>query len=632
MLSLVTLISTALALCLYRLYLHCTSDAKVVTRIFAAKDASDTPVDNMVDCKVNILDLPDEILISVIGLLDTDSLRNVKLTTRHFKNIADPFIFEQFNVLHGSSAARLAQCITIDRHRASWIKSLLVSTRYGEDEGLHLVPLLLSQMKNMRHLCLETPDCNSKEPEDRLNWIALQKGYEEVFSRSTIALPLSERLLPNLQTCTMHFVDDRRALYPLPKYSSIFLHPTLKSLTLSCSCTDLPHRLLARHQSKYRRRTALEHLHLEECDINASSLQVLLSFPRHLKSLTISEGVRYDDGFGERSRIHGNLEPVPLAEAITEGAGDSLEFLSLCLGYRRGQRNINIHGRFLDLTGLTNLRRLEVSKETAGNLLITRPKCDHGTYKRLPPNLETLRIFGLNPLFFPALRRRPSIPFETCLIKDKVAHGVPKLAQVIWTYEHQALDRDGAGDAARDALGDEGVLAKHIASSSKYLIGHCNRSFKILKGSHVRMTLEMKETPPRFIPPYLHPEPKPRTRVLWDSNNPPIEALSARAPVHESEEDHVPAQHEEDDEDVITMPPNIFNGLLNGNALVSSPLVLRRLTLRLAWSSVVENRFEMMLTFNNSKSKHLCNYSCNPTSLKTTTMAFAACIEVVGRD
>lgn len=239
----------------------------------------------------------------------------------------------------------------------------------------------------------------------------------------------------------LHFVDNNTELYSLSKYASIFLHPTLKSLTVSCMSTDVPQRLFQNLHNidvnDFKRSTALETLHLEECDIHPPSLELILGLPRALKSLKISEGIRYDGLFrAGSSRVHGNMKPHPFAEALVKTCKDSLESLSLSLGYFRSHHhNINHSGQHLRLHELENLKHLEVNHRTL-NLIRHRPGCDHNTWKRLPQSLETFKVFGVPLMQPPHNAQQPSIPLEPCIVRDKAHHGVPNLKTVIYSYEH----------------------------------------------------------------------------------------------------------------------------------------------------------------------------------------------------
>lgn len=468
----------------------------------------------MIEQTSRLLNLPDEILINIVGHLEYEDLLVARAVSTHLQALAEPHIYEGYKISHGRKSKRLATLIEANPKRASWLKSVLVSTRYEEDRGLWLFPDQLRQMRNLQHLVLETPDCNSKLPADRVTWVVLQEKYESILKQSTIDIPMEERVLGKLETCTMHLVDAKQSLYLLPKYSSIFLHPTLKSLRLSCACTDYPERLLT-HYRRYKRSTALEHLHLEECDVDPRSLELLLKFPKGLKSLKLSEGTRYDTSHSSRSvRIHGNLMPGTLASALTRSVGDTLETLHLHLGFRiKSAFSINLPGRALDLRSMTRLTNLSLHWDTLC-LVKTRPMCDHEVYRRLPPSITTLEVFGI-PLI--ALQDGPVVPLNACVFKHKAAHGLPILKTVVYRYEYQTANgRSSRGLITRP---NADLLNEVISAYMDALHKINDRKCRLYKKSGVRVIVEMEATPPGFIPPYLDNEEHPVVDTFWDSDD-----------------------------------------------------------------------------------------------------------------
>lgn len=148
-----------------------------------------------------LLDLPDEILISILGYLDIPSLRNAVLVCKHFNGLAEPFLYHTIEILNGLQAAALSASLYANPHRTTWIRSLLVSTKFGEDEGLNTLPPHMAEMRNLQELCLETPDCNAKFPDERVGWVNLQDRYERIFESASAVVPQSARVLPNLRKC-----------------------------------------------------------------------------------------------------------------------------------------------------------------------------------------------------------------------------------------------------------------------------------------------------------------------------------------------------------------------------------------------------------------------------------------------
>lgn len=302
----------------------------------------------------------------------------------------------------------------------------------------------------------------------------------------------------------------------------LFLHPNLRSLTISCASTDFPHRLLVSCQDDPTliKSTALEHLHLEECDILSQSLSILLSFPRRLRSLKISEGVRYDGMFTARSsRMHGNVSPGPFVEALAKHCRESLESLSLSLGYfRHGAQTINHYGQHLNLTPFEKLTRLEMDVRTV-QLVRVRPVCDHMTWKRLPPNVETIKIFGI-PLGqrppFQAIPR-PIFPFETCVVREKAKHGVRNLRNLIYSYEYYRED-DESPSLSISEDGDSVEEISQVAIAQHRLIRSCKDLQPLYRKAGVKLDIEMMVLPNGFIPPYLFPEDSPKSFMLWSSD------------------------------------------------------------------------------------------------------------------
>jgi hypothetical protein len=197
---------------------------------------------------------------------------------------------------------------------------------------------------------------------------------------------------------TLHFVDELKELCSLAKYASLFLHPTLRSLRISCASTDYPSQILPTIQgdSQFLHSTSLEKLHFEECDLLPATLALILSFPRALKSLTISEGTRYKPRNGNFIRKHGNMIPEELVEALNVQK-DTLEHLSLNLGFSlRPRQHVDDHQYHLDFSALESLRILELDSR-ASRLMAPKGRTPMG---RLPPHVETLKVFRLklNPL------------------------------------------------------------------------------------------------------------------------------------------------------------------------------------------------------------------------------------------
>lgn len=473
-----------------------------------------------------LLSLPDEILILVVSFLDFEDLLTARLTSSHLDELTQPFIYNELDISHGYKAQRIAKLIRADDRKAKWLKTVLVSTKHEDDDGLIVFPDQLRRMRNLKNLILETPDCNARPPQDRVKWLELQEQYDQIFLESGVGTPRDERLLPLLESCTMHFVDHFVSLYPLPLYKNIFVHPTLQDLTISCMCTDRPSAYS--DFEKFERTTALTSLHLEESDFHPEALSILLRLPQALKSLRLSEGVRYSSEFSEgSSRMHGNMNPGRFSQALSRSVADSLEHLSVALGHKRRQgQTITSPNSSLNLTSLHHLKFLEISLSSLG-LLISRPGCDHAIYTRLPQSIEHIRIFHI-PLL--TIRGSPAVPFEKCVFTHKKTHGLPNLQQITYCYEYQALNGSPPFLSARDQFqftgtrrSDEAYMRiSHVCKQR--VIDNNDKIYYVYKDAGVRVLIELEVMPTGFIPPYLHHEDKPVRGVIWDSDEPTFEA------------------------------------------------------------------------------------------------------------
>ena len=420
---------------------------------------------------MELLMLPEELLLSIIASIDDiTTLRHAATVCKHLNDLVEPYLYQSLTITDGSQAVMLEEAIAKRPFRGSHIRSLLASTRFTKAKGIEHLPGSLAAMRNLRELSLETPDCNQKEPGERIPWIRLQERYERIFQHSSLLLPPQTRSLPRLRSCTsifagllnslffrfladvigvgsLHFVDELKELCSLAKYASLFLHPTLRFLRISCASTDYPSQILPtiRGDTQFFHSTSLETLHLEECDLFPATLALLLCFPRALKSLIISEGTRYKPRNGHFVRKHGNMIPKELTNALNVQK-ESLEHLSLSLGFclRIGQ-HVDDPQYHLDFSAFESLRVLELDSR-ASKLMAPRGRTPMG---RLPPTVETLKIFRLrlNPL-----RDIPdsavlgptdlNMPFSTVALLRRIKDAYPKFKRLEYLMEYSA-DFDG---------------------------------------------------------------------------------------------------------------------------------------------------------------------------------------------
>lgn len=319
-------------------------------------------------------------------------------------------------------------------------------------------------------------------------------------------------------------MDAHKEIYLLSKYAMLFLHPKLQDLTVSCASTDFPKNLLSDFQGdpNLEKSTALEYLHLEECDVFGPSLAILLSFAKCLKRLKLSEGVRYTPRRGFHPRLHGNINPADLVEALSRHCGESLEWLSLSLGYTRDRHHhINQSGHHLNLSAFTNIRHLQVDMVTVF-LLVPLRYCDHNLWRRLPPRLTSLKVFDIVALMDPPFSAlgREYWPFHDCVVKEKVRHGLQHLQKLTYSFiTHAQENADPMDEQMFEQDDDEEfpeVETNAYTRTKAKLIAAAATSYPMFKRAGVSLEVVLVSLPPGYIPPYLNAEDRPVEKVIWD--------------------------------------------------------------------------------------------------------------------
>lgn len=94
----------------------------------------------------NLLEIPTEILSLVFKHLDTELLRVSALVCKYFNALSEPWLYRDIIILRGSHGFALANAFLANPERTKWVRSLLVSTKFGDDDGLHSLPPWILQV------------------------------------------------------------------------------------------------------------------------------------------------------------------------------------------------------------------------------------------------------------------------------------------------------------------------------------------------------------------------------------------------------------------------------------------------------------------------------------------------------
>jgi hypothetical protein len=162
------------------------------------------------------------------------------------------------------------------------------------------------------------------------------------------------------------------------------------------------------------------------------------------------------------------------------------------------------------------MKQLDLDVRTV-NLIRVRALCDHATWRRLPPNLETLKVFGIPLGNRPPFHARSQVwfPFDTCIATEKARHGVRLLRNLIYSYEYYRED-----DEPRLSISEDGESVEQISQvllAQRLMVGKCKELQPVFKKAAVRLEIEMVALPNGFIPPYLFTEDTPKFSTLWES-------------------------------------------------------------------------------------------------------------------
>jgi hypothetical protein len=268
----------------------------------------------------------------------------------------------------------------------------------------------------------------------------------------------------------------------LGRKAVIFLHPTLRNITLSCF--DIGDDL-GDVVSKSPEKTPLTCLVFDECNISHSGLAAVLSKPKALEKLTLGERLNHTRITGE------DLQCKPaLFLQVLRAQKDSLQYLKHIgefLWYEGWPETAIQNGLSLDF--LCNLKEMELGVESLFLLLTKR----HNT---LPSSIQKMSIlFPRNP--FANLQMPLLVDFATG------TRGVPHL-DVVMDYQY-FLPAELTEALIEDVWANE-TRVDTVTKLSPFLFNNGVKRFRIL--------LSYGTT---CIPPFLYGEPLPRRAVAWDS-------------------------------------------------------------------------------------------------------------------
>ena len=337
-----------------------------------------------------LLALVDELLLSIIDQIDSrDALCNLASTCRRFQGLTEPYIWRSLLVTHGDRAKSIAAALDLREARSDYVQELAVRYPDNDREGIQELNHFIVLMQKLKHLTIESPCPNNVEWNDAKEFDGWTKiDYATLLEASVYPRNGIEPTLSMLQSLTLHGHGPGERKFTFGRCAVVFLHPTIKRLTISCTNFDakITHGEIT---EKQRRSTPLKSLTLIECNVNVNFLDVVLSLPKALKELDIGERLHVFPGcLPNTDNTTRTSQPTFLTALMRQA--DSLEHLSHIAGatHYLPSKYPSLESSSPLLRNLTSLRTLSLGIET---MLLTHIQQDD-----YPPSLQSLKIMDVS--------------------------------------------------------------------------------------------------------------------------------------------------------------------------------------------------------------------------------------------
>ena len=300
-----------------------------------------------------------------------------------------------------------------------------------------------------------------------------------------------------------HGPDDRK--FDLDnRLASVFYHPTLRDLTISClNVKNKDMESTIKSFGKERKSTALRSLTFIECNIDIDTLYSILSMPKALKQLSIGERLHTFEGARPSMDPSQRTASKRFLPALQQQAGslEKLTHIGGSLAYLPG-RETDPEGA-QKLRSFTSLQHLELGFESHLYYYLR----DNG----FPPSLKYLKMLdnaiSNNASLDPESLTRTVSNSTISLVTQRLPSTVPDDFTLHILYSHHA--------AFRHEMADQIISRFFLDRPMIYKIADI---LQIHKG---RFVISRDTFPSRtpYIPPYMHGEETPVEQVMYDSDD-----------------------------------------------------------------------------------------------------------------
>ncbi|KAJ4986530.1 hypothetical protein SVAN01_07966 [Stagonosporopsis vannaccii] len=453
--------------------------------------------------------LPAELTLAVVQQLahHRRALCALARTCRGFQALAEELLYRTIRLRSVRDLQRIIAAFVARPDRVRAVHTLKILYRWNAHLDVSLERRkafneCVAQMVSLREWHIESPYDNFKWEQGGHEWVegdmerfrqALERACSDgalETARFAADRHLSKTLrrtvgLAQLETLTIHSHGAHADFWHLDGFHCLFRHPSLRYLHVSCVTFPNTLDVLRPHAGT----TPLTTLIFDECNLEPTSLQQLLATPRRLKHLTLGENVfNVNRTVGLSPRL--SPDPAAALDAIAPVA-HSLETLThLDSKWRLNPDKHIITRRRVTGDGMRHFRALKTMECDTDSFLheavvMNPPLC--------PPNLDTLivrRHFYVAENFFDYL---PDAAIYTAL---------PSLATLELRQSAASLNKLATADYICDP---ERLRNRHAYG---FVLSQSDINFKV--------SIELGRGS-SLIPPYLHGEPVPEVKCLYDA-------------------------------------------------------------------------------------------------------------------
>ncbi|KAL5113649.1 hypothetical protein ACEQ8H_008464 [Pleosporales sp. CAS-2024a] len=456
-----------------------------------------------------LLMLVDELLLNIIDCVDScETLCNLASTCMRFQKLVEPYIWRHLVVLTGSHARRVAQALDSRDERLDYVRSLSIRYKDENKQGIEELNHHIALMSRLKHFTLESPCPNNSEW--RLG--VFFDGYCRIDFTNLLASAVYPRLglplaLPGLQSLSLHAHGPADQKFMLGRAKSIFLSPTLRSITLSCLNfeADMDSEMVAKNQMS----TPLQTLTLIECNVDVHLLDVVLSLPKALRELEIGERLHVFDECKPISDPKRRTSSETFLTALQRQANSlqRLTHIGGLLNYIPSYRS-NPEGP-ARLRSLVNLEYLALGLESHLNY--------HLRNNGFPPALKSLKFFdaaiSMSQGHNLHTMSRVSLQSIVSLTTSCLPASLPRNFTIHLHFADHPVFRLFVlpNPEEQSRLLSIIILDRHAIYKIGTVLKSCEGRFLISRENFRSGTA--------YIPPFMYGEEEPTEELMYDSND-----------------------------------------------------------------------------------------------------------------